>query len=465
MTIKTVVDLFAYIRRVPRVLFIIFGIALIARLIVLGALLYSGGESNLIWGDTTRYLALAQNLINDTGFVHKGVPDAYRPPGYPMFLLPFLAAGVPLWVASMVQILLASLIPVAAYLAARLYVGLSERWSIAAGVFAAIEPVQVYFSVVLLPDALFALFFLVSLGLSLRWLTYQDLRSAVWAAVFLALANYVRPAGLYFPVILGVLFVFYVWWHHLPRRYVLHFCAYMLAFIAVMCPWYVRNHVQFGVSDFVSAGSYNLYIYGAASTYALATNRSYEEINIEFLRSITTDAPEGGNRWSLRNMEFYESRSKEIIREYPLVFVRTYLAGLNNFLFSGTYHFLLSKYGIVSVPERISFSFYVNDNGFAAAFAKFAPLLFTPYFFLAALGKIMWFILIGGSLVGAWIHRRNPLAILFVASLAYFCVTILSVTIGAEARQRYVLNPLIFIFFVAFASVAWARIRQYVRNA
>jgi hypothetical protein len=164
-------------------------------------------------------------------------------------------------------------------------------------------------------------------------------------------------------------------------------------------------------------------------------------------------------------MSFYESRSKEIISQYPLVFVRTYLAGLNNFLFSGTYHFLLSKYGVVSVPERISFSFYVNENGIGAAFTKFAPLLFTPYFFLAAFGKVIWFVLIAGSLIGAWIHRRNPLAILFVASLAYFCVTTVSVTIGAEARQRYMLNPLIFIFFAAYASVVWTRVRQYVHSA
>ncbi len=455
---------FAYVRRVPIVIFLIFGIALMVRLIVLGALLYSGGESNLIWGDTTRYLALAQNLIDDIGFVHKGVPDAYRPPGYPMFLLPFLAGGLPLWVASIVQIIVASFIPVATYLAAHRYLQLPHRWALFAGVVAAIEPVQVYFSVVLLPEALFASFFLLSLACMVRWLSYHDLRSAIWAGVFLALANYIRPAGLYFPVVVALLFAVYLWWHQLPHRYLLHLCAYMLAFIAILSPWYVRNHLQFGVSDFVSAGSYNLYIYGAASTLALATNRAYEDVNLEFLSDITQKAPEGQNRWSLRNMRFFESRSKEIISEYPLVFVRTYLAGLNNFHFSGTYHFLLSKYGIVHVPERISFSFYVNDNGFGAAFAKFAPLLFTPYFFLAAFGKILWFIFIFGALIGAWINRRNPLAILFVASLAYFCVTTVSVTIGAEARQRYMLNPLIFIFFAACVSVVWTRVRRYAHS-
>lgn len=444
-------------RHIPRDVWIIFGIALIARLFLLSALLISGGESTLVWADTTRYLALAQNTLDGIGFVHKGVPDAYRAPGYPMYLMPFLALDLPLWFASCIQIVLSSLIPVGAYYLARNYLHLSRRWVLGVGIIAAIEPVQVYFGTVLLPDTLFAIFFLVSLFFVLRWLSLYDIRSAVWAGVFLGLANYFRPAGLYFAFVIVVLCALYAWRTVNTRMKLAHFGAFMGMLILVLAPWYVRNYMQFGVPDFVSASSYNLYVYGAASTFALAQEKTYEETNTMFLAQLRAEAPDRENRWSLKNVEYLEARSKEVITRYPLFFVRNYLAGLNNFLFSGMYHSLLARHHMITVPERISFSFYLNDKGVWATIVKFSPLILTSYFFLAAAGKILWLMLIFGALWGAWIYRRNPLAVLFLASFAYFCLTVISVTIGAEARQRYALNPLIILFCFALLAAAYER--------
>ena len=446
-----------YMRRVPRAVFLVFGVALIARLLLLSALLTSGGEAQLVWADTTRYLALAQNMFDGVGFVHKGVPDAYRAPGYPMYLMPFLAFGLPLWFASIVQIALSSLIPVGVYYLARRHLNLNNRWAFLAGILAAIEPVQVYFGTVLLPDTLFALFFLLSLFFVLRWLSLFDFRSAIWAAVSLGLANYVRPAGLYFTFVIVAVCATYAWRKIDMRMKFAHFGAFIGMLALILAPWYVRNYVQFGVPDFVSASTYNLYVYGAASTLALAEEKTYEETNKMLLEKLRTEAPDRENRWSLRNLEYLSERSKEVILQYPSFFVRNYLAGLNNFLFSGMYHSLLARHQIISVPEKISFSFFLNDKGLVATVEKFTPLIFTPFFFLAAAGKVFWLLLVFGALWGAWFYRHNQFAVLFLACFVYFCIATASVTIGAEARQRYALNPLIFIFFIAFLAISYER--------
>lgn len=455
--VATVFQIRSYIHRVPRAVFLIFGVALVARLLLLSALMASGGEAQIVWSDTTRYLALAQNTLDGIGFVHKGVPDAYRAPGYPMYLMPFLIFDLPLWFASVVQIALSSLIPVGVYYLARRYLNLSNWWASFAGILAAIEPVQVYFGTVLLPDTLFALFFLLSLFFVLRWMSLLDFRSAIWAAVFLGLANYVRPAGLYVAFVIVAICAAYVWRRIDARMKLAHFGAFVGVLTIILAPWYVRNYMQFGVPDFVSASTYNLYVYGAASTLALAEEKTYEETNKMLLEKLRTEAPDRENRWSLRNVEYLSERSKEIILQYPSFFVRNYLAGLNNFLFSGMYHSLLARHQIISVPERISFSFFLNDNGLVATVAKFTPLIFTPYFFLAAVGKVFWLLLVFGALWGAWLYRHNQFAVLFLVCFVYFCIATASVTIGAEARQRYALNPLIFVFFSALLAISYER--------
>src|SRR3989338_9052240 len=89
---------------------LIFLLALIIRLIVLIFLLTNVGSNGIILGDTTRYLALAQSLVNGQGYFYDGSLEAFRPPGYPAYLFLFVYFNIPLWLAAIIQIIFSSLI-------------------------------------------------------------------------------------------------------------------------------------------------------------------------------------------------------------------------------------------------------------------------------------------------------------------------------------------------------------------
>lgn len=450
-----------FIHDLPRAALLIFAVAVALRLLVLGGLLMYDGERALIWGDTVRYQMLANSVLEGNGYSYRGEPEAYRPPGYPAFFILVESLHIPFWIAALLQVLVSSLIPVAAYFAALHFLNLRRHFAVLAGLLCAIEPVQAYYGTVLLPDVLFSALFLGGLMLVLKWIEKQDLRLLLSAGILLGLSNYIRPAGLYFVAIMSAVLMLRLLRTRLLKEKFWHVALFVISFVLVLAPWYVRNYAQFGEIGFVSAGAYNLYVYGAASTEALATGKSYEETYDAFAADLKKEAPDPKNQWSFSNIDYMNARSKSVILTHPTAFLKTYLAGLNHSLFAGAYHFLLAKYGLIDVPERISFSFFLNDKGIAATATKFIPLIATPYFFLAAAGKILWFILVALSLFGAWKYRQSALALIFFVTLLYFAFTMISVTVGSEARHRYALNPLIFIFVAAALSDIWSRFRQW----
>jgi hypothetical protein len=63
-----------------KVYILIFGVALLARIALLVTLLILYGQDTLVTGDTKRYLALADSVVDGFGYVYKGFLETYRPP-------------------------------------------------------------------------------------------------------------------------------------------------------------------------------------------------------------------------------------------------------------------------------------------------------------------------------------------------------------------------------------------------
>lgn len=452
---------FSFFKKIPRSIYIIFGVSVLVRLGVLIFLLVHGGQTELLWGDSLRYQELARNVVEGNGYLYKGVPDAYRAPGFPLFFMIIELLRIPLWLASVFQIVVASLVSVFAYVVASRYLKLSSLWAMVVGLVCAVEPLQVYYSVPLLPDIFFTVALLGFVILLVRWLDDPYWRPMMWAGVLLGVSNYIRPAGLYLALFIVLFFACYIWKKKLPTTTYWNLGLFVGMMLLVMFPWYVRNYIQYNEIGFVSAGAYNAYIYAAASTEAIATGQSYDDVRARLVGDIAVQAPDPDNRSSLRNQEYLTTRSKEIVRTYPGAYAQSVILGVNTFLFSGNYHYLLSKYGIISMPERISFSLFLAQHGFTATLKKATNLATTPYFFLAILGKIFWIVVVLGSVVGAWIYRKNSFTIVFLILFLYFCVTIAGVGIGVEARHRYALNPLIFVFFIGIIAHIYDR---YIRR-
>ncbi len=438
---------------------VLFLVAFVLRIGVLLFISSSFGTDGLILGDTKRYLGNAESLLRDGSFSYGGFLEAYRAPGYPFILSLFLASGLPLWVLSLKQIFLASFLPVLVYL---LSLKLSVPRKVAFGValFSALELVGVYYSVVLLPDVFYSALTLIVFFLLLQWLKKPSLLIATLAGLLLGISNYLRPANTYLTYFLVFFYILFLIWKHIkPTKEILwSITLFILLPVVIVFPWQVRNYVQFGVFEFTSAKAVNGYNYNAASTKAVAEGKTYDVAREELMTFFRANAPVPEDQKNFKNTSFLDQKTKEIIMTHKFVFIKNYLLGLNTFLFSGNYHYMLGKYELLDKPTKgISFSLVFSADGFGGLVEAIMKRISSPYYLWAIGGKIFWVVALFSALLGALI-KRNHIAILFLLYMAYFSVTILSVSIGVEARHRYMLNPLIFAFSSVMLGFIYERI-------
>ena len=141
----------------------IYAGAVAVRLLLLLIIVLSSGQETLYTFPgalSGQYVVWSESILSGQGFFEPAYNsfESKRTPGYSVFLLPFLALDIPLWAASVLQIILFSLMPVLAMRLVR-RLGFGSGVERLAGLFTAFEPLQVFYSVLIMPDSLSALFF------------------------------------------------------------------------------------------------------------------------------------------------------------------------------------------------------------------------------------------------------------------------------------------------------------------
>ncbi|MBI2406414.1 MAG: glycosyltransferase family 39 protein, partial [Candidatus Harrisonbacteria bacterium] len=141
-----------------RVYFGLFLFALILRLVVFDFLFVRSGAEGLFLVDATHYTTLAKNIADGNGFSLSAVapyaPDAYRTPGYPLFLAAFYKLFGTFWPANLVQVFLNALVPVMIFWLAWKVAG-DRRTAYAAGILTAVEPHLMYHQVGIATEGIF----------------------------------------------------------------------------------------------------------------------------------------------------------------------------------------------------------------------------------------------------------------------------------------------------------------------
>lgn len=410
--------------------------------------MYFHGADSLLLGDSTHYLALAESVREGAGYVYKGAPEAYRAPGYPAFLYLFVASNVPLVIASVVQFIASAMLPVLSYFLA-LKIGVHRKMSLAGGIFLAFEPVMVFYGVVLMPDAFFAIFTFAAVWYAIRWCESGGFTYPLLAGFFCGVANYFRPADLYLPAafIAGGLALLIVR-RALSAKNIAALLIIPVAAFAIMAPWSVRNYITFGTFDFVSSQAPNLYKYGGGATLSIAEGRPLTDVLPELYEKARREAPRADLN-DFANKNYLVAETIDIIRAHPFAYAKAYVLTLNGFWFSGNYHSLLASYGAISpANNNISYSLTLAQEG-AIGLAKQIARTLDLYVAIAILGKALWFGVVALTLIGLWIYRRRPEAWVIALTCAYFSATLLSTPLGVEARHRYAINPLIIPFAAA----------------
>ncbi len=213
------------------------------------------GNEELLGWDGVRYDWIATNVIEGNGYGYKpGQPDAWRPPGYPFFLIAvYFIFGKNYYTVRVIQVLLSVVSILFSYLIARHIAGKS------AGLTAALIS-ALYFDAVVFPllyysEILFMFFISILIYMLINFSRYDN-RGRCWKWVYPVCigliggcATLVRPIYLlsYPCIILGLL-----WYHKFNRTTMVKVAVMTIALLIVLMPWSIRNSMLKGKPTFIS---------------------------------------------------------------------------------------------------------------------------------------------------------------------------------------------------------------------
>jgi 4-amino-4-deoxy-L-arabinose transferase-like glycosyltransferase len=222
-------------------------------------IVYQQPDWNVAWTDQGGYRMLANGLITTGRFTRypeatEFVPEAIRTPGYPLFLAAvYLAAGPSHIAVAVAQAVVFASLCLVAYFAAR-HVA-SPGVSVAAAALVAAYPMFPYFGALTLTE-LWTTFVLTS-GMALCLHAVKTGR-AVWFAAsgfLVGFTSLTRPGFFLLPAFLAIAALVHLWQSPQRRPVVIGWTAFLLAFAAVMGPWFAYNYRHFGQLTLSAAGN------------------------------------------------------------------------------------------------------------------------------------------------------------------------------------------------------------------
>lgn len=452
----------------PRNLFIVIGVALLVRIVLLLAVSpwnQAHYESTFLRSDAGSYYKLAVNLYaNGQYSLSDGpdfYPDSFITPGYPVFLAGiFTVFGQDILIVLLAQLLLGVLTCALTHQTALALFGKTHAGDIAAtaaGLLMALEPIGALYAMITVTETLFLFLFVASVYAFLRGVLRQKGVSLPW----LALSGLLFGAGLLtrpvlqFFALLPMLYILIKgagWKNKLSGAAV--FGAVMLAAVA---PWLVRNYMVFDAVGMSTVGQYNLLFGNAALMQSKLTGKPYDQVIEEFRLKYTDGRGKGDI--DFKTAARAAQVGADMIKEHPMTYAQIHLTGAAMLLVvpgSGVYSDALGwKKEKVGVGDKVYGSGLLQ--GLGKVLAAKSPFewayiilygLFMAIEYLAALAGLWWM----------FKDRSRRLTAVFLA-LAVLYFPLVTGPVGDTARYRMPVMPL-----VAVMAGAWAYTRVLRRE-
>lgn len=199
---------------------------------------------NTLASDPDGYRALARNLLGEGVFGDDDKPTAYRPPLYPLLLVPCLAVedqNLSFFAIRLLHVVLGvSTVAATLWLGARWKLG---RWSLLAGLLVAFDPILVNQSLLVMTETLAACLAAITLVALTRFDERPSVVRAALVGCCVGLAALCRPTFLPWAGFV----VLCEAWRISGVKCKAKYAGVMLAALAlVLAPWAVRNQLQFG---------------------------------------------------------------------------------------------------------------------------------------------------------------------------------------------------------------------------
>lgn len=303
-------------------------VAALLRLSLLIAAYAATGTRILTQGDTASYLEPGRNLILHGLFWSAGQPEIDRTPGYPLFamLTGMVFGNVVLTAAAQILLSLLALL-VLKRIADRLYpnrnIGLRAAWLYAC------EPLSILYTVRLMPETLFVLLLLVAIERLVAFELGAKLRDLAWTGIFLAAATFVRPVSWY----LG--FFFAAGLALTAKQRGLRWKApavLLLSLVPWLAAWQTRNAVEAGYNGFSSIVEKNLYFFQSAEVSAdlqrIALASEQQKLGYPDDAAYRVAHPEQRDWPRPQRLRFMRVQSMQILRQHPILYLRTHVAGV-----------------------------------------------------------------------------------------------------------------------------------------
>lgn len=255
---------------INKTLFVILAIGLVARL---SLFFYFLDTPRFFWDDdSSSYINNAENTLLGNGFSRVDEPpykpDAFRTPGYPIFLLLHKVIFGSYYSALITQSMLVVGIAWIIFLLAKDY-GSAKIGYWAAATFLAM-PFSIQVSLKFLTQSFFAFVLMLSVWFWLKFLKNNEDKYLLITALLLPLLALIRPIAqfIYLPFLLS--FIYANWIHgklKIKNLLKVGLILGVIFFVGIL-PWLYRNYATFGHFSLSSIIPSQMYFFDAPAVYA-----------------------------------------------------------------------------------------------------------------------------------------------------------------------------------------------------
>lgn len=209
-----------------------------------------------LYADWKCYDEMAYHLSQVWRYEENGLPTAYQPIGYPLFLaVIYWIFGHHHFIVECVNVLLSLGICLLTYLIAkRLITPVCARLAF---LILALFPSQIFFTNVLASEIIFTLLLLLAIYLLLRQEARPSIYLSLGVGILLGLSILIRAVALLLPFVM----VFFYLKSKRRRGLLLRnaVLTFLIVFLTIL-PWMLRNKKVLGVFTIATSGGVNLYI-------------------------------------------------------------------------------------------------------------------------------------------------------------------------------------------------------------
>jgi len=209
-----------------------------------------------LYADWKWYDEVAYHMSRIWRYEENGVPTAYWPIGYPLFLaIIYRLFGHHYWVVQLFNVFLSSGICVFTYLVAkRLLSPASSRLTL---VILALFPSQIFFTNILASEILFTFLLLLVIYFLHKQMNRPSIYSPLIIGILLGVLILIRAVALLLPL---VIMFFYFKSKRRPRLILKDTALTFLMIFLMLFPWVLRNKLVLGTFTVATSGGINLYI-------------------------------------------------------------------------------------------------------------------------------------------------------------------------------------------------------------